>query len=354
MPHFQRVVCLVALAGMFLLSSCTGTNEGLKAGLRKSVTTLAPPVIEKIRVSVDPVAPDPPPASLDYQVGHGDVLSIMVYARPDLSSGSPSTGGSVVKGSRVDGNGNIHLPLIGAVKAAGLSVSAIRENVEASLRTYVQDPSVVVEVTEYRSKPLYLMGQFRTPGVYYMDRPMTFLQGISLGNGFDSTANLRGVRLLRDRKIAPVDIYSLILDGRIEQNVWLKPGDTVFIPDNRTQNVFVFGSVNKPGQIPMAQGRLHLLEALAIADPKSVGSDIENVRIIRSLTTTSGELLVVDVARIRRGETLPMQLMDGDVIYVPKNMFGTWNDALAELLPTLQAISAVMQPFVTIKYLTQN
>src|SRR6185369_15382463 len=133
---------------------------------------------------------------------------------------------------------NIHLPLIGTVTAAGLTVSAIRDKVEATLRKFVQEPSVVVEVAEYRSKPIYLMGQFRTPGVYYMDRPMTFLQGITLGNGFDVTANLRGVRLLRDRKIAPVAVYSLILDGRIEQNVWLKPGDTVFIPDNRTLNVF--------------------------------------------------------------------------------------------------------------------
>jgi polysaccharide export outer membrane protein len=349
MPRFQPVVYSAILAVMLILSSCAG-HEGLKSGLRKSVTTPASPVIEKIQVSAAPSLPDPPPASFDYLVGIGDILGVMVYARPDLSTNFSTTNSS--KGSRVDGNGNIHLPLIGAVKAAGLTVSAIRDNVESSLRKYVQDPSVVVEVADYRSKPLYLMGQFRTPGVYYMDRPMTFLQGITLGSGFDVSANLRGVRLLRDQKIAPVDIYSLILDGRIDQNVWLRPGDTVFLPDNRTQNVFVFGAVLKPGVIPMAQGRMHLLEALAIADPHSVGSDIENVRIIRSLTTTSGELLVVDVAKIRRGETLPFQLMDGDVIFVPKNMFGTWNDALSELLPTLQAISALLQPFVSIKYLT--
>ncbi len=338
------------LCGILFLSGCAG-HEGLKAGLRKSVTTPASPIIEKIQVSAEPAPPDPQPASLDYQVGIGDILSVSVYARPDLSTtGSP--GGS--KGSRVDGSGNIHLPLVGTVKAAGMTVTAIRDNVEASLRKYVQEPSVVVEVAEYRSKPIYLMGQFRVPGVYYMDRPMTFLQGITLGNGFDPTANLRGVRLLRDRKIAPVDVYSLILDGRIEQNVWLRPGDTVFIPDNRTQTVFVFGGVNKPGPIPMAQGRMHLMEAIAVADPRSVGSDIENVRIIRSLTTTSGELLVVDVASIRRGETLPFQLMDGDIVYVPKTAFGTWNDVLADVIPSLQAISALLQPFVNIKFLMQK
>jgi polysaccharide export outer membrane protein len=348
MFRIQNVTRIAFLSGILFLTACAG-HEGLKAGLRKSVVTPASPIVEKIQVSVPPAAPDPQPSSLDYQVGIGDVLSITVYARPDLSTGIASGG----KGSRVDGNGNIQLTLIGSIKAAGMTVSAVRDTVETSLRKYVQEPSVVVEVADYRSKPLYLMGQFRTPGVYYLDRPMTFLQGITLGNGFDATANLRGVRLLRDQKIAPIDVYSLILDGRIEQNVLLRAGDTVFIPDNRTQNVFVFGAVNKPGPIPMAQGRMHLLEALATADPRSVGSDIENVRIIRSLTTTSGELLVVDVAKIRRGETLSFQLMDGDIVYVPKNMFGNWNDALAELLPTLQAISALMQPFVTIKYLSQ-
>ncbi len=354
MSRFHSIMFPALLAGMVILSACAG-HEGLKAGLRKSVTTPASPVVETISVTAEPAPPDPQPVTLDYQVGIGDILSVSVYARPDLSTGGSATTGVIgnKSGSRVDGNGNIQLPLIGTVKAAGLTVSEIRGNVETSLRTYVQEPSVVVEVVDYRSKPIYLMGQFRTPGVYYMDRPMTFLQGITLGNGFDATANLRGVRLLRDQKIAPVDIYSLILDGRIERNIWLRPGDTVFLPDNRTQNVFVFGHVTKPGAIPMAQGRINLLEALAIADLRSVGSDIQNVRIIRSLTTTSGELLVVDVASIRRGETLPFQLMDGDVVYVPPSIFGTWNDALAELLPTLQAISAALQPFVSIQYLSK-
>jgi polysaccharide export outer membrane protein len=362
MYDFRRVaisILLVAIAPM-LLTGCSGT-EGLTAGMRKSITAPAPPsspIVEKVMVKADPASPGPVPANLDYEVGVGDVLAVMVYGRPDLSTGVASTGltstaAMTTKGSRVDGSGNIHLPLAGTVRVAGLSVKAISDSVELSLRRFVKEPTVVVEVAEYRSKPIYLMGQFRTPGVYYMERPMTFLQGITLGNGFDASANLRGVRIMRDKKIAPVDIYSLMLEGNIEQNFWLRPGDTIFLPDNRTQNVFVFGAVTKPGPIPMSQGRMNLLEAIAAADPHSVGSELEHVRIIRSLTTTTGELLVVDVASIRRGETLSMQLVEGDVVYVPKNAFGTWNDAIAEILPSLNAVSALLQPFVSIKYLKQ-
>jgi polysaccharide biosynthesis/export protein len=363
MHDFRRMAFAILLAGIVppLLNGCAGGNEGLKAGMRKSITAPAPPaspIVEKVRVVADPAPPDPQPANLDYQVGIGDVLSIMVYGRSDLStglSGGLSAGGTAggIKGSRVDGSGNILIPLAGPVHVAGMTVGAIRETVEAALRKFIKEPSVVVEVAEYRSKPIYLLGQFRTPGVHYMDRPMTFLQGITLGNGFDASANMRGVRLLRDKKIASVDVYSLIMDGRIEQNVWLKPGDMVFVPDNRAQNVFVFGAVTKPGPIPMVQGRMNLLEAIATADPRSVGSELEHVRIIRSLTTTTGELLVVDVAKIRRGETLAMQLVEGDVVYVPKNAFATWNDALAEILPSLSAFSAILQPFVQIKFLSE-
>jgi polysaccharide export outer membrane protein len=350
MIRFKRFAIIALLAGIFSLSACAG-HEGLKAGLRKTIDAPAMPVVEKILVTATPAPPDPPPATLDYQVGIGDILSVQVYGRPELSSNSKAEG---AKGSRVDGSGNIHLPLVGTVRVAGMTVSIIRETVESSLRKFMQDPSVVVEVVEYRSKPLYLMGQFRTPGVYYMDRPLNFLQGISLGSGFDTTANLRGVRLLRDNKIAPVDVYSLILDGRTEQNVWLRAGDTVFIPDNRLQNIFVFGNVNKPGPQPMQHGRMNLLEAISTADLRSTGSDLKNVRIIRSLTTTTGELLVVDLASIRRGEAMPLQLLEGDIIYVPRDSFGTWNDAINDILPSLTAISALLQPFVSITYLTRN
>jgi protein involved in polysaccharide export with SLBB domain len=58
--------------------------------------------------------------------------------------------------------------LIGSITAIGMTVSATRDKIETSLRKYVQEPSVAVEVAEYHSKPIYLMGQFRTPGVYYM------------------------------------------------------------------------------------------------------------------------------------------------------------------------------------------
>jgi len=309
------------------------------------------PVVERQEVTVPAVEAEPAP-SADYLIGLNDVLFININGRPEFQV-APGTANSRVQGSRVDGNGDVHIPLVGAVQVAGLTVSLAEARIREALRKYLRDPWVVVEMAEFRSQPLYLLGQFRNPGTQYMDRPLNLLQGIALGNGFDVSANLRGARLLRSGKIMPVDVYDLITRADSRANVWLRAGDAIYIPDNLSQQVFVFGAVKKPGPVMMQQGGLNLAQAIANAELRETGYDFHHVRIIRSLSTTRGELLVVDFDRVLRGEALPVQLMGGDIVYVPKSAFGTWNDVIADILPTLQAISAALQPFVNIKFLNQ-
>lgn len=324
----------------------------LPAGTVQSVRC-APvsPVVEQESVAVPAFRAEGTPPS-DYLVGPGDVIYVSVYGRPDLGT-AMTAGGSKVQGTRVDGNGHIRLPLLGSVKVDGLRVEEVRQKLEGALGKYLQSPSAVVEVAEYKSQPIFLLGQFKVPGAYYMDRPLTLLQGIAQGSGFDPASELREARLIRDKKTLPVDIYGLLMEGDTSQNVWLKPGDTIYVPDNRAQNVFVFGAVKKPGPVQMPQGGLNLAQAIATAELRDTGFNDRQMRIIRSLSPTRGELIVVDFARIVRGEAVPYQLKGGDIVYVPKSGVGNWNDAINEILPSLQAISALLQPFVNIKFLSQ-
>jgi len=344
MPARYTLSLLLVLLGF---SGCA-TYRDLPAG---TVREIGSSVVARESVSVPTLAPEPAPAR-DYLVGAGDVLLVSASGRPEFTL--PASGGTgKAQGSRVDGSGALHLPLLGVVPVAGLTLSQIERKLDGLLKKYLQDPSVVVEILEYKSQPLYLLGQFRVSGTYYLDRPLTLVQGVALGNGFDAAANLRGARLTREGKIVPVDLYDLLLNGDARQNVWLKGGDTLFIPDNKNQQIFIFGAVKKPGAVPMPHGGLNLAQAIASAELQDIGYDFRHVRIIRSLSTTRGELIVVDYDRVLRGEALPMALSEGDIVYVPRSGFGTWNDAIAEILPSLQAIGAILQPFVSMKYLSQ-
>ena len=339
-------------AGLLLLTAagCAPTYRELAPGT--VLTTDLPPqssaVVERQIDTIPPLAPEPAPPSA-YLIGPGDLLAITVYGRPELGSTVTTTGPG---GSRVDETGSVRLPLVGSVALAGLSAAQAEEQLRRAYLTLIKEPWITVNVVEYRSRPLYLFGSFKKAGIVYMDRPLTLLQGIALADGIDNSAALRSARLSRDGKVQPVDIYELLANGDQRQNVWLHPGDAIYLPDKSIEQVFVFGAVNKAGQVSMINGQLSLAQAIAASTPLSTGYDFKNVRIIRSLSATKGELLVIDFDRIMRGQSPPFMLANGDIIYLPRTRLGSWNDAIAEILPSLTAVSALLQPFVSIKFLS--
>ena len=131
------------------------------------------------------------------------------------------------------------------------------------------------------------------------------------------------------------------------------PWIVVEIAEYRPRQLFVFGAVKKSGPLSIPPTGINLVQALANADVLDRGANLKKVRIIRSYSPTEGELLVVDFDRMLRGRAMAMQLQEGDVIYIPKSALAGWNEAISELLPSLQMFSSIMQPYVTLKYLTQ-
>jgi len=368
MFRINYITGIALLSGLLSMAvvGCAPTYRDIAPGtvLQINQQPQTSAVVERQIDTIPSLDPEPaPPAA--YLIGPGDLLAITVYGRPELGSGggmaaagpAGAAGAAAAvrpSGSRVDETGSVRLPLIGSVPLAGMSAAKAEERLRSAYKPIIKEPWITVEVLEYRSRPLYLFGNFKKAGIVYMDRPLTLLQGIALADGIDNGAALRSARLSRDGKVQPVDIYELLANGDQRQNVWLHPGDAIYLPDKASQQVFVFGSVKKAGPVPMNNGQLNLTQAMAAADPNFAGGDPIRIRIIRSISPTRGELLVVDYDKIMRGEALGFALAEGDVVYVPRTALGSWNDAIAEILPTLSAISSLLQPYVTLKYLLKN
>lgn len=236
-----------------------------------------------------------------------------------------------------------------------MTIDEIQEKLQREYRKFIKNPSINVAIVEFKSQPVYFLGKLANPGVLYLDRPVTLIQGFALVGGIDPDADLRGARLVRDNRIVPVDIYQLMFNGDLRHNVQLRPNDTVYIPGNERQSVFLFGALEKQGQLPMQNGRLSLMQALTMSGlgPESL-RDQENIRIIRSNTPTSGEMISVDISQMITGQALDMPLQNGDIIYVPRSGVGNWNQALADMLPSFAAIGGILQPFVQLKYLMDD
>ncbi|MGE0143862.1 MAG: polysaccharide biosynthesis/export family protein [Planctomycetota bacterium] len=296
----------------------------------------------------DPVvaaAPDP-----EYRIGAHDILHVAVQRLSVTAEGSVAMGTPPGAGvTRVDGAGFVQLPFIGRVSAAGKTLAEVREDLTVAYSKFARDPDVVVELVSARSHQLFLVGKFRKPGVVSIERPMNVLSTLAVAEGLASDADLRGARVLRDGTLLPIDLYRLLEEGDFSQNVWLQPGDTIYVPDNEEQVVYVVGEVGAPGLVRMVSGKLTLNQALAAAAAnRQSGNDWQYVRIIRSLSPTRGELIVVDYLAMLEGRALPFPLRAGDVVYVPRSGWGNWNDALNEILPSLQTVGAILNPFVSL------
>uniref|UniRef100_Q3ASV4 Periplasmic protein involved in polysaccharide export-like protein n=1 Tax=Chlorobium chlorochromatii (strain CaD3) TaxID=340177 RepID=Q3ASV4_CHLCH len=250
-----------------LLNGCA-SYRNLPAGSHQHITAKPNSTISREAVVIaDPnSSQDSSYKPSDYRVGPNDVLYVNVSGKPEFIG--TAGGSSSFKGYRVDGRGYIYLPIAGKVSVAGLPMYEVRQKIQEVMRRYFNDPWVVVEIAEYR-----------------------------------------------------------------------------------TRQIFVFGAVKKPGPQVIPSLGINIAQALASADVQNSGQNYKKIRIIRSLSPTEGELLVVDFDSVLHGRSLPMQLQEGDIVYVPKSTLASWNTTISELLPSLQAFSAVLQPFVNIKYL---
>jgi polysaccharide export outer membrane protein len=352
-------ICVLVAA---LVCACGGGGPAVRVkNLPSAVVSQKEEVLDPSLVEAEVNAKDGQP----YKVGPGDVLMVIVFGHPELAVGTYMPSGVTLSanartvGLVIDNDGTIQLPLLGAVQVAGKSSEEIRTLLEQRLATYVKEPRVTVQVIFNGSIRYYLLGEFAEPGVKFADRPMRLLEALALGGSIVmQQASLRGAYIARGTKRLPVNFYRLLREGDMRQNIRLQPEDTIVVPDNKNEQVFVFAGAaggSHGGAIPMINGRLDLLQALAVAGigyQERAQGRLDQVHIIRS-EFDRGQLFVVDADRILKGEAAPFPLAPGDIIFVPESTITKWNQAIGQLLPSLQAISALLNPFVQIKFLSQ-
>lgn len=174
-----------------------------------------------------PTLPAPPPepksvAGPEYIIGADDALHVSVWKEPDLTATLP-----------VRPDGKISLPLLNDVQAAGLTPMQLADSLTARLKKYVADPRVTVVVTQINSKRVYLVGEVLHPGPLPMLPNMTVLQALASA-GFTQFANTKGIYVLRTdngrQQKMPVNYRQLIKGDAVDQNIMLKPGDTIVVP----------------------------------------------------------------------------------------------------------------------------
>jgi len=158
-----------------------------------------------------------------YLIGPEDVLYIHVWREDALSKSVPV---------RMDGN--ISLPILNEIKAAGLTPLQLKEALTTRLKEFIESPNVSVTVVEANSFKVYVSGQVRLPGVYRLRSETTVLQIIPMAGGFTDWANQKKILIIRrennKEKRFTVNYKKIIKGKDPGSNITLKSGDTIIVP----------------------------------------------------------------------------------------------------------------------------
>jgi polysaccharide biosynthesis/export protein len=157
-------------------------------------------------------------------IGPNDVLMVNVWKEPDITRSLP-----------VRPDGRISLPLAGDIEAAGRTPKQVQDEITEKLQAFISNPVVTVIVQEIKSQTFNVLGEVARPGSFVLSKPVTVLDALAQAGGFKDFAKRKSVYILRktaDGKQERLTFnYSDVVKGKhLEQNVELKPNDTVVVP----------------------------------------------------------------------------------------------------------------------------
>lgn len=160
----------------------------------------------------------------EYRIGPGDVLQVEVWKEPEASTAAATV--------RMDGT--ISVAMLGEVRAAGLSTRELQGTLEAAYGALIRGARVTVLVREVTSQRVYVIGEVRREGPIRLATPLTVLQALAEAGGLTDYAKRKKIYILRmaegRRQILPFDYEAVVRGEKMQQNIQLRPSDTLVVP----------------------------------------------------------------------------------------------------------------------------
>jgi polysaccharide biosynthesis/export protein len=241
-------------------------------------------------------------------------------------------------------DGKIYFNLLPGLDVWGLTLPETKARLEKELATYQNNPQISVALRAVGSKQVWVLGRLNKPGIYPLTGPTTLLEVLAQAGGparsasqisTEELSDLRHSFVVRNGQFLPVNFDRLLRHGDMTQNIYLQPGDFVYVPFALAQEVYVMGAVRFPRALPFVD-QMTLLSAISGASGTvgynildryddgvaTVNAYLSHVAIVRG-SLTEPQVSIVDYGAILKGKAPDVKLEPGDIIYVPNSPYTT-------------------------------
>ncbi len=272
----------------------------------------------------------------EYQdvIAEDDILNIAIYhpKRRDMMDAIQLINERV--GFRVS-QGKIDLPDIPSITVAGLTLNEARKNIQDYYSSYIQDIEVFLNYRDRLSRKVELAGAVHTPAIP-VDGKIRLYEILALAR-IANNANLFKSYVVRDKVQLPLDLYKLINEGDMSQNIVMRGGDRIFIANPSDTTVMVMGEVGNPRAIHLPYGFISIREALVSAGGIPFTGNRDCIQVIRG-NLQNPKIYVLSWDHIIHLPNDSLLLMPGDTIYVSEKPITQWNRFMDQLLPSCLGI----------------
>jgi polysaccharide biosynthesis/export protein len=260
-----------------------------------------------------------------YTLRAGDQIMLRAFEMEEISN-TPF---------RIDADGMINFPLLGRVRAGGLTVESLEANLINLSRRYVRVPQITVTVVGFSSEPIFFEGAFKSPGIYPLEGRRTLVEMISSIGGLQPNASRR-IKITRRKEIGEIPLPNAVIapDGSVSsveinmaslrdnlnpaEDIVLEAFDVVSV--ERAEMVYVTGEVAKVGAFELEErDSISVIQALTMAGGLTANARPKTAWILRPVANTSRRAEIsLDLDKIMAGKDTDRPLLPNDVLYVPK------------------------------------
>lgn len=264
-------------------------------------------------------------------VHEGDLLFITVFhpSRTDLVSAFTGLSSSI--GFRVS-DGKVILPDLDPIEIEGLTLDEARLRIQSKYQEQIRDVQIFLSFKDRIERKVQLAGLVSAPTIP-VDGRIRLFETLALAK-VPSSANFFKSYVVRDDKMLAVDLFKLMREGDMSQNIVMRGGDKIYIAEPSDSTIMVLGEVTKERVVEVPCGFMTLRSAIAEAGGIPYTGDKSYIQVIRG-NVAHPKIYSLNWQHVIHLPSDSMLLIPGDIVYVAAKPITEWNRFVSQLLPTL-------------------
>lgn len=271
-------------------------------------------------------------SSKSYKLSPGDILSIYLWAYPEIS------GNDTKNGYQIDQNGYIQFPMIGRYKAAGKSLTQINQELRSQLTRYLKTPDVIARVLSYQGQRFSVQGSVVKGGQFALsDQPISLYTALGMAGGINTQqGDSTSITLVRQGHTYQLNSIELEKAGFSLHNLLIQPNDTLYVNSRENQKIYVMGESGKNQSLPMRDQGMSLSDVLGESlGINPLSGSRSKIYVVRSnAMDNSTEVYHLDLSSIADfGLANKFKMRSNDIVYVDASGLARWQRVVNQVIP---------------------